>query len=508
MEQRPAAGLQRLYLLPDTRAWVAESAAEAYRRTAAWPPQTVPEKLVRCLWFEARWRPAVLHTLRGEAVVVHSPGRWNTQAGPDFRHAVLELAGRGRCRGDVEVHCYASGWTAHHHHTDPRYANVILHVFLWNDRAEQEARRADGRLVPQVALAPQLPQPLSAYQAAIALEEYPARHVPRPGRCYEALRRLPHHEVAQFLARAGDLRLWQRAWRWQPRAREVALSQVLYEAVMRALGVAGHRHAFQALAARVPWAEVQGCLQAVPAAARAITAEALLLGLAGLLPPAALAADSETRRYVAALHESWRRIPPAIRQRAWQGMSWRQPHGRPSNTPWRRLAAMAQLLARYHTTDLLALSVPLCRAAAGASRGLAGCRALTAMLSFPVESYWTRRLRLGGARGSAQRLLGRERALTVVVDALLPVLLLHAQHQADEVLSEGVWACYHAAPRLPDNHLLRYMRRRLLGDEPALLALVRGARQQQGLLQIFHDFCGNDEGDCQGCEFPLLAARS
>jgi hypothetical protein len=47
------------------------------------------------------------------------------------------------------------------------------------------------------------------------------------------------------------------------------------------------------------------------------------------------------------------------------------------------------------------------------------------------------------------------------------------------------------------------MHHRLLGNDPTLLGLVAGARQQQGLLQLFTDFCGNDEGNCQGCDFPL-----
>jgi hypothetical protein len=90
-----------------------------------------------------------------------------------------------------------------------------------------------------------------------------------------------------------------------------------------------------------------------------------------------------------------------------------------------------------------------------------------------------------------------------VVDAVLPVLLLYAQQQGDTALQSSLLACYQAVPRLPENHLLRYMARRLLGDDPALLALVTGARQQQGLLLAFADFCGNDEGECQGCDFPL-----
>jgi hypothetical protein len=91
----------------------------------------------------------------------------------------------------------------------------------------------------------------------------------------------------------------------------------------------------------------------------------------------------------------------------------------------------------------------------------------------------------------------------VVIDAMLPILLLYAQHGADVTLSDHLLASYHTAPLLPDNHLLRYMRHRMLGNDPVLLGLVTGARQQQGLLQLFMDFCGNDEGNCQGCDFPL-----
>jgi hypothetical protein len=126
------------------------------------------------------------------------------------------------------------------------------------------------------------------------------------------------------------------------------------------------------------------------------------------------------------------------------------------------------------------------------------------MFMFPVTSYWTEHFRLGSRKGTPQRLIGTQRALTLVVDAVLPILCLAARE--NERLQTTLLACYRAAPRLPPNSLLRYMARRLLGDDPALLALVSGARQQQGVLQIFSDYCDNDEGNCQGCDFPLAPA--
>jgi hypothetical protein len=94
--------------------------------------------------------------------------------------------------------------------------------------------------------------------------------------------------------------------------------------------------------------------------------------------------------------------------------------------------------------------------------------------------------------------------LTTVIDAVLPLLLLDAQQRRDPGLCHALLACYRQAPRLPDNAVLRDMARRLLGHDPELLALVQRARHQQGMLQIFDDFCSHDEGDCQGCGFPLL----
>lgn len=498
--QDTAASLQRLYALLPADSWLAEAATALHR--------AMPEKLVRCLWFDPRWRPPVLRTLDGREVVVHSPGRWNLQAGPDFQHAVLTLAGSERCRGDVEVHRYTSGWTAHRHHLDARYNQVVLHVVLWNDRQALTVRRADGQLVPQVVLEPCLPRPLAEYQADITLEDYPSKNVPFHGRCYEVLRLLAPQEVRDFLARAGDLRLQRRVWRWAERATEVGLSQVMYEAVLRALGATGYRQHFQDLARGVLWQELQDALDGVAVSERGLAAEALLLGLAGILPPATAMVqemDEATQHYLSEVQAHWQGCPPALRQRAQRSVAWRQPHVRPANTAERRLAGMARLLAQYRGTNLLDVGVSWCRTVATAG---ALCRALTGMFDLSAPSYWTQRARLGGRQGKAQRLIGRARALTVVVDAVLPVLLLFAHQGGDSVLQTRLLTCYHAAPHLPDNHLLRYMSRRLLGRDPALLSLITGACQQQGMLQVFDDFCGNDEGDCQGCEFPLLTRHA
>jgi hypothetical protein len=366
------------------------------------------------------------------------------------------------------------------------------------------------QFVPQVALAPHLPRPLTAYQADIILEDYPYKTGHAYGRCYETLQRLAPQEVSAVLARAGDTRLQQRVWRWSQRETEVGLAQAMYEAVLRALGSTGHRQHFQDLARLVSWHELQRCLYDIPPHDCGIAAEALLLGLAGIVPatiPTSNIADAETGQYVRVLHEYWDLFPADLRLRAWHDVDWSQPNVRPANTPERRLAGMAQMLAHYHGTSLLDAAVALChthRSGTDIRSTRVLCHALARLLDVPTLSYWARRAHLGGHISKGQRLIGVQRARTVVVDAMLPILVVYAQRHADVGLSDRILACYHAAPLLPDNQVLRYMRHRMLGNNPALLARVTGARQQQGLLQLFTDFCGNDEGNCQGCDFPLM----
>jgi hypothetical protein len=471
----------------------------------------IPEKLVCCLWFEPRWRPERLETLDGRQLVVHSPGQWNRQAGPDFVQAVLEDGDGERCRGDVEVHRLASGWTAHHHHLDARYNRVILHVVLRNDRSGRTVERADGQHIPQVALEPLLSRPLTAYQDEIPLADYPNKHAPRIGQCYTTLRALPLHDVQQFLERAGEARLVQRMRRWSQRASTLGAAQTMYEAIFRSLDASGYGQRFLNIARCLPWQEIQRILSDCDQTDQLLVADTLLFGAAGMLQQALDAShtlDDETRISLSALHRAWGRLRCEVQRLSSQHTDWLLPHVRPMNTPERRLAGMAQLLAQYSDTDLYQVALALCRASGGrtpTSRAQALIRALIDMLQSPSHAYWGARSRFGSRPGrSQQRLIGRQRALTIVVDAMLPVLLYKAHAQGDTDLAQLLLTGYRVAPRLPGNSILRDMSRRLLGNDPRLLALVTHARHQQGILQVFEDYCSHDEGGCQGCGFPQL----
>ena len=285
----------------------------------------------------------------------------------------------------------------------------------------------------------------------------------------------------------------------------------MYEAIFRALGAPGYGQRFLHIARCLPWREGQRLLADCGQTGQLIVADSLLFSVSGMLQPALDAShtmDDETRIYLSTLRRAWRRLPCEVQRLSGQCINWRHPHVRPMNTPERRLAGMAQLLAQYSDMDLHRVAVSLCRAARGrtqTSQAQSLNRALIDMLQTPPHTYWGGRSRFGSRpQHLQQRLIGRQRALTIVVDAMLPVLLCDAHARGDTELEQLLLTGYRVAPRLPGNRILRDMSRRLLGDDPRLLALVTHARHQQGMLQVFEDYCSHDEGDCQGCDFPQL----
>ena len=47
--------------------------------------EIISERLVQAIWYDGALRPAGLRAADGAPVRVVYPGRWNLEAGPDFR---------------------------------------------------------------------------------------------------------------------------------------------------------------------------------------------------------------------------------------------------------------------------------------------------------------------------------------------------------------------------------------------------------------------------------------
>lgn len=108
----------------------------------------MPEILLHYIWHQRLWQGFEQVTTDGRSVEIVAVGRHNLGAGPDFTNVHLRIDGKDYY-GSVEMHVCSSDWYRHHHHTDPAYDHIILHVVR---QADKIVYNSHGEPLPQCVL--------------------------------------------------------------------------------------------------------------------------------------------------------------------------------------------------------------------------------------------------------------------------------------------------------------------------------------------------------------------
>jgi hypothetical protein len=419
------------------------------------------------LWAGQRFPAWALRTRRGVPLRVLHPGRPGRGPGPDFRDAIIAPPSGRLLRGDVELHVRASDFVAHGHAADPRYDRVVLHL-VFDDDAGEETQLACGRRAPVVALAPW------ARERAAGLARWLA--TPRLWRepCHGATARLGSAAVHGALAALGDRRFDARVAVLGREARELGPAEALYRALLEGLGYGGDRAAMAALADRLAWPVLASRLVRAPPERRRAVAETLLLAAAG--PPAASQPPHDDNATPAACTGAQGDAPSGGR---FFGAAFR---GRPANQPARRLAGLAALLARHGA--LFADEPPLDALLSQEPRALIAAWSVAA----------GGQLEESGAGRGASALVGRGRAIELLVNAVLPWAAAVALKRGDETDAARARALFALLPRPARYGALAFLEANLRDGRRAL---PLDARHQQGLLALYKTEC--TQGGCGRC---------
>ena len=280
--------------------------------------------------------------------------------------------------------------------------------------------------------------------------------------------------------------------------------QLLYEEIMEALGYSKNKKQFLELARRVPLEVLAGQPPE--------KIQAVLFGVAGLLPPQARGRgtqfDAETEDYVSKIQTLWKPFSSQFKGKLMSGEEWEFFRIRPENFPTKRIAGMSYILSncrnadKNSSTSLLAMFLS---ALAGTRGGVSilskTSRQLRDMLMPRVSGYWTSHYTFGGRRHKQNLfLIGQNRAADIVVNVILPAVLAHARKSRDEELQQAVMEVYVNHPRLQDNKITRYVTDRIFRDGKECSSLVNSAMRQQGLILLYKSFCTTR--NCQNC--PLM----
>lgn len=412
------------------------------------------------IWEHGLLLPGEQRTTGGDAVEILDPGLANGDAGPDFFNAKVRIGGEQWC-GNVEIHVRASDWYRHGHQNDRAYDSVILHVVEHDD---MDVKRSDGEVIAQMVM---------RYNPGFA-ESYREMVFGSGGAtlpCGREVRELPGIFVTDLLSGLGVERLRRKVddimalhgrldgdWR-----------ETVYVTIARAFGFHTNSQPFELTALSTPLRIL------LKHRGDARTVEALLFGQAGML--AAIPDEVITRdEYVRHLIREYEFMKAKFGLKQWGNIQWKMARMRPQNFPFRRLAALAAMVAEGFSISRRIFSTGSAEEAAG-------------LFEIRLNDYWRRRYGFGGEEARHDvGLFSRESVNTLTINVVVPLMFAYGRATNREDLCGRAVEILEGLP--PENNsTVRLFR----GAGMA----CRSAFESQAMLQLKRDFC--DARKCLYC---------
>ena len=437
-------------------------------------PRIPSELELQARWFAGDFGKEFVST-NGDQIEIIQFGVWNREAGPDFRDAAIRINGDGPIPGCIEIDLLDRSWETHGHATNPAFEATVLHVFVERSDRAFFTRTQSNRSVPQVCVDPAtLPE---AFNPNIPLA--------RPGRCQAPLKNLPEERVSSVLDAAAQFRLRQKANRIRNKIDAHGRDETLFQEIAAALGYKENKLPFTLLTQRLPLRFLRESVE---------DCEALLFGTAGFLETPDLDIYKKSaREYVRQLWDRWWPHRDDLQRLILPAKAWHISGTRPVNHPQRRLAALAVLAREWSRLQR-----------ASGKSSVAAADDFFQTLEHP---FWNFHYTLTSeASPKEMALIGEARLADILANVLFPFWAAH-DIEAPASPSTQLWTEYAKLPTQLSNRRLETAATRLFGNDPRRKELLRTVAHQQGLLQIYEDFCMQDNSDCAQCPFPEQMAK-
>ena len=422
---------------------------------------------LQSLWFAGEFG-CEFTTTCGKRITIRDFGVWNHSAGPDFTGCAIQLDD-SVLRGDIELDPDVRDWERHGHGANTAYENVVLHLFTLAPEIPLFTRTAEHHEVLQVRLTPDLLRD-SARPRKLAEA--------RLGRCATPLRSMKTSDVSNLLEAAAQYRLQRKGERLQALGVIHGREQAVYQALANALGYRRNQQGFTVLAQRLP---IRMLLSL-----GSLEREALLFGVSGFLESVRYEdTEAETRGYLRGLWSEWWKQRHAYLQWLDEGknLHWQISGTRPGNHPQRRLGALSAMLGVWKEVAGFLLDP-----------GSWDKKSFTQSLMTLQHEYWSHHYTLLAEPSRRPvALVGKTRVQEILANVCYPLLVLDKSQ---------LWSEYVLLPALLDNQKVRRASLRLFGDEARAEAFQKQVFQQQGLLQVYEDYCLEDDSSCSECPFP------
>jgi Protein of unknown function (DUF2851) len=470
------------------------ASARIHDRALFLPLRTPNELELQARWFSGEFGKNFV-SATGDKIDIVQFGTWNREAGPDFCDAAVRVNGSEPLRGCIEIDLVDRNWESHGHAINPAFDETVLHVFVDKSDREFFTRTKSNRNVPQIRIDPAiLPE---AFSANIPLA--------RPGRCQAPLGNLPEDRVRSVLDAAAQFRLQKKAARIRAKIDNHGRDEALFQEIAAALGYKENKLPLTLIAQRLSLKALRKDLK---------DAEAILFGIAGLLETPDLAVYKKSaKNYVRELWDRWWPHRDRLQRLILPAKIWKLSSTRPVNHPQRRLAALATLVQEW----------PAFRRSLEKVR--AGLAVIKVQKFFETldHPFWKFHYTMTAeASLEPMALVGESRVADILANVIFPFWRADDVRHGESVQRRidpstplsprragetSVWPEYAKLPARLTNRRLETAATRLFGDGPRRREFTKTIAHQQALLQIYEDFCLQDNSDCAHCPFPEQMAK-
>ena len=439
------------------------------------------EEFLYYIW-ENRLTDKDLRTKEGEAIDIFATGYRNTNSGPDFLEARIQI-GDKLWAGHVEIHVKSSDWNRHGHQTDKAYQNVILHVVYENDTQVND--------IPTLELKGHFDETLFAnYQRFISSKNW----IP----CEKSITQVPVFTRLSWLDRMAVERLESKSEIVTKilESNQFDWEDALYKLLMRYFGLKVNNEAFETLSNILPFKTL------LKHADNLLQVEAMLMGCAGFLE------EDFMEEYPLLLKREFAVMKAKFNLLAMPAERLKFMRMRPSNFPTIRLAQMAQLI---HKNGCLFSKIK-------AAKDTAEVKAL---FDVAASEYWESHWRFGVGLSyhsshnddvrvpQCERLpqcdsptkakpkhLGETTADVLIINAVTPLLFCYGKLHKDESVCETAMQ-FLEETEAEDNAIIRHFVQCGIKTENAM--------QSQALLHLYNMYCKRKR--CLECRIGAVLFR-
>ena len=440
------------------------------------------ERHVQAMWLEQKYFKQ-LSTNEEQPIKIISPGIWNSEAGPDFLKAHLQI-GDQEFRGDIEIHLNEDSWYHHKHHLDSNYDDVILHVSFWKNNKPKPILTSQGKNLTSTQLEPYLTISESRITKLIDLDLYPYRHFVGTGHCAEHLfNKLSVDKTLEFFQSAAEWRLEQK---WNSLIEQTKPHSPIIAGIALALGYKHNSDRFLEL-----YNDLQSHI--------ADDEESLLslaLGLCGFFESNYIKKWGNSSYYqsLKKRFDSFS-IPPKY--------TLRLDKIRPANHPVRRLAILSKLCLDPNAACLADNIKSLWLeqwASTNKKKWLTLRRNMIGSIPHYSDSYWELHYTFEVKPQSKPiSMIGDDLKAEILINICLPQLYNDIQRRNETAELIAFREFYSTIPTRKSRKS-QYLTFRFFGDHPDP-KFISQANLQQGTFQLHRDFCTHFEASCIGCPF-------